>query len=97
MAEAGDIKQFIFPLVFYKRISDVWDEEYNEAIDLYDNDDESARLEKITDLIYQMDATGQMLDQHLPDIGHKIHTSLREIEQANFELLHDVFGDAQLD
>ena len=44
MAEAGDIKQFIFPLVFYKRISDVWDEEYKEAIDLYDNDDESARL-----------------------------------------------------
>jgi type I restriction-modification system DNA methylase subunit len=28
LIDAGDYKQFIFPLLFYKRLSDVWDEEY---------------------------------------------------------------------
>ena len=44
MAEAADVKSFIFPLLFYKRLSDVWDEEYEEALELYDNDLEAAKL-----------------------------------------------------
>ncbi len=27
LIDAGDYKQFIFPLLFFKRVSDVWDEE----------------------------------------------------------------------
>ena len=30
--DAGDYKQFIFPLLFFKRISDVWDEEFEQAM-----------------------------------------------------------------
>ena len=33
LIDAGDYKQFIFPLLFFKRISDVWDEEYARALD----------------------------------------------------------------
>ena len=33
MAESADVRLFIFPLLFYKRISDVWDEEFKEALD----------------------------------------------------------------
>ena len=29
--DAGDYKQFIFPLLFFKRISDVYDEEYENG------------------------------------------------------------------
>src|SRR3954452_6284353 len=36
--DAGDYKQFIFPLLFFKRISDVWDEEYERAIADSDGD-----------------------------------------------------------
>ena len=32
LIDAGDYKQYIFPLLFYKRLSDVWDEEYAEAL-----------------------------------------------------------------
>ncbi|MFM8448797.1 MAG: type I restriction-modification system subunit M N-terminal domain-containing protein, partial [Haliscomenobacter sp.] len=32
LVEAGDYKQYVFPLLFYKRISDVWDEEYAAAL-----------------------------------------------------------------
>ena len=31
LVDAGDYKQFIFPLLFYKRLSDVWDEDYASA------------------------------------------------------------------
>ncbi len=33
LVDAGDYKQFIFPLLFYKRLSDVWDEEYAQALE----------------------------------------------------------------
>src|SRR5690606_38315002 len=32
LIDAGDYKQFIFPLLFFKRVSDVWDEEYQIAL-----------------------------------------------------------------
>ena len=37
-----DWKSYILPLLFFKRICDVWDEEYAEAIEIYgeDYDDE---------------------------------------------------------
>jgi type I restriction enzyme M protein len=27
LIDAGDYKQYVFPLLFFKRLSDVWDEE----------------------------------------------------------------------
>lgn len=38
LIDAGDYKQFIFPLLFYKRVSDVWDEEYRSALADSDGD-----------------------------------------------------------
>ena len=38
LIDAGDYKQFIFPLLFFKRISDVWDEEYQAALADSDGD-----------------------------------------------------------
>src|SRR5215813_5911257 len=32
LIDAGDYKQYVFPLLFFKRLSDVWDEEYQAAI-----------------------------------------------------------------
>ncbi|WP_415496521.1 type I restriction-modification system subunit M N-terminal domain-containing protein [Acetobacter syzygii] len=31
--DAADFKTYIFPLLFFKRICDVWDEEYQEIVD----------------------------------------------------------------
>jgi len=38
MIDAADFKQYIFPLLFFKRVSDIWDEEYQEALELSDGD-----------------------------------------------------------
>ena len=32
LVDAGDYKQFVFPLFFYKRLSDVWDVDFAEAM-----------------------------------------------------------------
>lgn len=95
MAEAADVKRFIFPLLFYKRLSDVWDEEYEEALELYDNDIEAAKL--LENYRFQIPDGCHWSDirSTSTDIGSKIQKSLREIENANFERLNGVFGDAQ--
>ena len=33
LVDAGDYKQFVFPLIFFKRLSDVWDEDYSTALE----------------------------------------------------------------
>ncbi len=38
MIDAADFKQYIFPLLFFKRISDLWDEEFQLAIEESDGD-----------------------------------------------------------
>lgn len=95
MAEAADVKRFIFPLLFYKRLSDVWDEEYEEALELYDNDIDAAKL--LENYRFQIPDGCHWSDIRTTstDIGSKIQKSLREIENANFERLNGVFGDAQ--
>ena len=95
MAEAADVKRFIFPLLFYKRLSDVWDEEYEEALELYDNDIDAAKL--LENYRFQIPDGCHWSDirSTSTDIGSKIQKSLREIENVNFERLNGVFGDAQ--
>ena len=33
LIDASDYKQYIFPLMFFKRLSDVWDEDCSQALD----------------------------------------------------------------
>ena len=40
--DAGDYKQYIFPLLFFKRLCDVYDEEYENALTESDGDIEYA-------------------------------------------------------
>ena len=42
--DASDFKVYIFPLLFFKRISDVYDEEYRTALEESDGDKEYANL-----------------------------------------------------
>jgi type I restriction enzyme M protein len=95
MAESADVKQFIFPLLFYKRISDVWDEEHAEALELFDNDEDAANMRENYRFQIPDGCHWQDIRETSVDIGNKIRKSFREIERANFELLNGVFGNAQ--
>jgi len=95
IAEAADIKQYIFPLLFFKRISDIWDEEYENAIEIYGNDIDVSEMHE--NFRFQIPEGSHWKDVRsiTINIGDKIQRSLREIEKKNFELLNGVFGDAQ--
>ena len=95
IAEAADVKQFIFPLLFFKRISDIWDEEYKKAEEIYGIDIDVSELRE--NFRFQIPSGSHWKDIRsiTINIGEKIQRALREIENKNFELLNGVFGEAQ--
>jgi type I restriction enzyme M protein len=40
--DAADFKSYVFPLLFFKRISDIHDEEHEAALNAFDGDEDSA-------------------------------------------------------
>ena len=93
LVDAGDYKQFIFPLLFYKRISDVWDEEYAQAF--HESGDE-AYAKSMADERFVIPAGAHWMDvREMPkDVGQAIQNALRSIESANPDRLDGIFGDA---
>jgi type I restriction enzyme M protein len=47
--DAADFKTYIFPLLFFKRICDVWDEEYDDIVD-ETGDEALALVSRVTPL-----------------------------------------------
>lgn len=90
--DAGEYKSFIFPLLFLKRLSDVYDEEYAAALS-ESGDDEYAALPEQHRFMIPTGAHWADLRQASKDVGQVIREATRSIEQANPRLA-GVFGDA---
>ena len=92
--DAADFKTYIFPLLFFKRICDVWDEEYREIVDETGDESlawfpESHRFQ-IPEACHWNDVRAKA-----NNVGAVLQHAMREIEKANPESLYGVFGDAQ--
>lgn len=92
--DASDYKQYVFPLLFYKRLSDVYLEEYNEALELHEGDAEYAAMPMFHRFNIPVEASWEKVRNTSKNIGEAIQNALRLIE-ANNPRLHGVFGDAQ--
>jgi type I restriction enzyme M protein len=92
--DASDYKQFIFPLLFYKRLSDVYLEEYNEALEIHEGAAEYAAMPMYHRFDIPRKARWEVVRNTSKNIGEAIQKALRLIESSN-ERLHGVFGDAQ--
>ncbi|MGV9636473.1 type I restriction-modification system subunit M [Nocardia rhamnosiphila] len=92
LIDAGDYKQYIFPLVFLKRISDVYDEEHREALKIY-GDEESADLPENHRFAIPEGCHWNDIRARTQNIGTAIAKAMRDIESANPETLPGVFGD----
>ncbi|WP_340123701.1 class I SAM-dependent DNA methyltransferase [Methylobacter svalbardensis] len=92
--DASDYKQYIFPLLFYKRLSDVYLEEYNEAMVIHEGDADYAAMPMFHRFEIPQEARWQVVRDTTKNIGEAIQNALRLIESNN-DRLHDVFGDAQ--
>jgi len=95
MIDAADFKQYIFPLLFFKRISDVWDEEFQIALDESGDDMTYAEFRENHWFDIPSGCHWKNIRSKSIDVGKHLQNALRKIENANFEQLHDVFGDAQ--
>ena len=89
--DAGAYKQYIFPLLFFKRLNDVYEEEIENAIK--ENGAEAAGWEEIHS--YQIPEGAHWNDvRNVPqDVGKAIVSAFRSIEKANGDKLQGIFGD----
>lgn len=93
--DASDFKVYIFPLLFFKRISDVYDEEYRVAMEESDGDKEYAALPEFHRFEIPEDCHWTNVREQTVNVGQAIEKALRGIEQSNQEYLYGIFGDAQ--
>lgn len=93
--DASDFKVYIFPLLFFKRVSDVYDEEYQTALDESEGDKEYANLPEFHRFIIPEGCHWKDVRETTTNVGLAIEKALRGIEQANQEFLYGIFGDAQ--
>ncbi|MGK7397959.1 MAG: N-6 DNA methylase [Candidatus Cyclobacteriaceae bacterium M3_2C_046] len=93
--DASDFKVYIFPLLFFKRISDVYDEEYQQAMAESEGDEEYASLPEFHRFTIPEGCHWRDVRETTTNVGQAIEKALRGIEQSNQEYLYDIFGDAQ--
>jgi type I restriction enzyme M protein len=93
--DASDFKSYIFPLLFFKRISDVYDEEFNLALEESNKDKEYAALKEFHRFLIPKDCHWKDVREKTQNVGLKIESSLRGMEQSNQGSLSGIFGDVQ--
>ena len=93
LVDAGDYKQFVFPLLFYKRLSDVWDDEYERAL-AETNDTDYAASTANDRYIIPDKAHWNDVRASSKNVGSALQKAMRAIEAANPGRLDGIFGDA---
>jgi type I restriction enzyme M protein len=95
LVDAGDYKQFVFPLLFYKRLSDVWDEDLGRAQADSGGDRDYAVATANDRFVIPDGAHWADVRAVARDVGRALQNALRAIEAANPGRLDGIFGDAQ--
>jgi type I restriction enzyme M protein len=93
--DAGDYKQYIFPLLFFKRLCDVYDEEYAKALAQSGGDKAFAQFAENHRFQIPEKARWKSVRATGMNVGAAIQSAMRTIEKANPEKLYGIFGDAQ--
>ena len=93
LVDAGDYKQYIFPLLFYKRLSDVWDTEYAESLS-ETGDEGYARAMADERFVIPEGAHWKDVRETPREVGKVIQAAFRTIETANPDRLDGIFGEA---
>ena len=92
--DAGAYKQYIFPLLFFKRISDVYDEECEKILKEYDGDESALEWEENHSFVIPKGAHWKDVRAKSDNIGAALVDAFAKIQSANSEKLQGVFGDA---
>ena len=85
-------KEYITPLLYFKRISDVYDEETKAALEISDGDEEFAALPEQHRFVIPEGCHWDDVRQRTTDIGSAIIGAMRQIELANPMTLYGVLS-----
>jgi hypothetical protein len=91
--DPADFKAYIFPLLFYKRICDTWDEEHEQAVSDYEgllNDEIESDYHRF---VIPEGCHWEDLRRVPENVGVALQRILDRIQQANPETLAGIFGD----
>ena len=86
-----DWKAYILPLLFFKRMSDVWDEETAEAEEIY-GDVDPVDFPEVHRFNFPEACHWRDVREIPANVGTALAHALREIERANPDTLFRVFG-----
>lgn len=92
--DAGDYKQFIFPLMFFKRLCDVFDEEFEKLKLEFGDDIQPDDFPEYHRFQIPRVAHWNDVRQVATNVGMAIQQAMYAIEQANSDYLYGIFGDA---
>lgn len=93
--DQADFKSYVFPLLFLKRISDVYDEEFRAALAESDGDVDYASFAENHRFQVPEKSRWNELRERTENVGQAIQSAMRAIEQANPNKLYGIFGDTQ--
>jgi len=92
--EASSYRDYIFPLLFFKRISDVYDEDIENAKKEYGDSWTTFSEEEIHDFIIPEGCHWSDLRVVTDNVGSAIQQSFQKLESMNTDKLGGVFGNA---
>ncbi|MFC1802151.1 type I restriction-modification system subunit M [Patescibacteria group bacterium] len=90
--DSSDYKNYVFGLLFYKRISDVWGEEYNKILDEF-QDEEIARADYNHRFDVPEDCRWEVVQNQAENIGQKLNEIFDKITNANSPKLDKIFNN----
>lgn len=92
--DQADFKAYIFPLLFFKRISDVYLEEYGQALADSGGDHEFASFAENHRFAIPEGCLWDDVRVRTENVGQALVTAFRAIENANPDTLYGIFGNA---
>lgn len=92
--DQADFKAYIFPLMFFKRLNDVHQEEYALALAQSGGDEEFVLLPENYSFAIPDQASWETVRSTTKDVGQALVTAFRMIEANNPHQLGGIFGSA---
>src|SRR3954463_14525008 len=89
--DQADFKSYVFPLLFLKRICDVYDEEFQQALEESQGDVDYAAFAENHRFQVPEGAHWRDLRERTENVGQAIQRAMREVEKANPSKLYGIF------
>ena len=90
--DSSDYKKYIFGLLFYKRISDIWDEEYERILEDF-KDKEMARSDYNHRFQVPKECRWLVVEECSENIGQKLNEIFEKLTNSNSPKLDKIFDD----